>query len=258
MHWARLSLKRHVLLLALMTASGGAFASSLPPIIASAQNPVPKCVTPAALMQFVDQRNARHSPPRKIEPRFDNVAALYQGIGRCVSREPDHCVGVRWDYAFFQMLIETGYLTFGGPDATGGVPARDNNFAGLGATEPGKPGERFKDVKTGVLAHLQHVLMYSRTLIPHPVAKRTRLVQNDVREIMSKLHRPVTFADLAQVWTGVDKSGYARDMQAIAERFHREFCGEQQFAEGAVKNANTRSATPPSSGNDRSVARLTH
>jgi hypothetical protein len=241
MHWARLSLKRHVLLLALMTASGGAFAGSLPPIIASAQNPVPKCVTPAALMQFVDERNARHSPPRKIEPRFDNVATLYQGIGRCVSREPDHCVGVRWDYAFFQMLIETGYLTFGRPAATGGVSPRDNNFAGLGATVPGKPGESFKDVKTGVLAHLQHVLMYSRTFIPHPVAKRTRLVQNDVREIMSKLHRPVTFADLAQVWTGIGKSRYARDMQVIAEKFQHEYCGEQRLAQDAATTAHARS-----------------
>ena len=117
------------------------------------------------------------------------------------------------------------------------MPARDNNFAGLGATVPGKPGESFKDVKTGVLAHLQHVLMYSRTLIPHPVAKRTRQVQNDVREIMGKLHRPVTFADLAQVWTGIGKSRYARDMQVMAEKFQREYCGEQRLAEEAATTA---------------------
>ena len=90
---------------------------------------------------------------------------------------------MRWDYAFFQMLIETNYLTFRRPN---GVPAAvvpaDNNFAGVGATISGKPGERFKDVPTGVLAHLQHVLMYSTTRIPNPVAQRTRQVQDDVQE----------------------------------------------------------------------------
>ena len=74
------------------------------------------------------------------------------------------------------------------------MPASDNNFAGVGATVSGKPGEHFKDVATGVLAHLQHVLMYSTTRIPDPVAKRTRQVQDDVQDIMRRLHRPVTFA----------------------------------------------------------------
>lgn len=240
MHWAGKIFKRHMLLLAMLTVSGSAFAGGLPQIIASANNAVPKCVTPTALMEFIKERNSHHSPPHEIAPRFDHVAALYQRIGSCVSREPDKCVAVRWDYAFFQMLLETGYLYFGGPDAAGVRPV-DNNFAGLGATKPGKRGERFKDVKTGVLAHLQHVLMYSRTPIPHPIAKRTQLVQNDVRDIMNRLHRPVTFADLAQVWTGVGRSRYARDMQRIAAKFHEEFCGREQIAETGVKTAKARS-----------------
>jgi hypothetical protein len=99
-------------------------------------------------------------------------------------------VGVRWDYAFFQMLIETNYLTFLRPGgASASVTASDNNFAGVGAAISGKPGERFKDVDTGVLAPLQHVLMYSTTHIPEPVARRTRQVQDDVQEIMRRLHR---------------------------------------------------------------------
>ena len=40
---------------------------------------------------------------------------------------------------------------------------------------------------TGVLAHLQHVLMYSTTRIPEPIAKRTRQVQGDVQDIMRRL-----------------------------------------------------------------------
>ena len=158
-------------LLALLLLPWAGDAAALPRILASADNPVPQCVRPAALMDFVAERNAQRSPPRTIDPRYDNLAALYQRIGQCVARPPDKCVAVRWDYAFFQMLIETNYLTFRRPN---GVPAAvvpaDNNFAGVGATVSGKPGERFKDVATGVLAHLQHVLMYST--VAHPQSGR--------------------------------------------------------------------------------------
>lgn len=209
-----------------------AFAASLPAIIASADNAVPKCVQPDALMDFVQTTNMSRRVPREIDPRFDNIASLYQRIGQCVSRPPDRCVGVRWDYAFFQMLIETNYLTFRRPD---GVPAAvlasDNNFAGIGATVSRRPGERFGDVETGVLAHLQHVLMYSTTPIPQPVAKRTRQVQHDVQDIMRRLHRPVTFADLARQWTGTDKSGYATNMYRLAEKFSQRYCQNQQVSQ---------------------------
>jgi len=221
-----------LLLLLLLMLPVEALAASLPPIIATADNSVPKCVKPGALMDFVQRVNMHRRHPREIAPRFEHIATLYESIGHCVSRPPDKCVGVRWDYAFFQMLIETNYLTFRRPSgAKGGVPASDNNFAGLGATIPGRPGEHFDDVQTGVLAHLQHVLMYSTTQISHPVAKRTRLVQNDVQSIMRRLHRPVTFADLAREWTGVDQSGYARDMRSLAAKFKRLYCEDQRTAE---------------------------
>jgi hypothetical protein len=224
-------LVRLILLLCLLLPAG-ALAASLPPIIASAGNEVPKCVKPEMLMDFVQAANMRRRTPREIAPRFDHIAALYQRIGQCVSRPPDKCVGVRWDYAFFQMLIETNYLTFRRPDgAPAGVPASDNNFAGLGATVSGRPGEHFDDVPSGVLAHLQHVLMYSTTFIPHPVAKRTRQVQSDVQDIMRRLHRPVTFGDLAREWTGIDQSGYAADMRRIAEKYAQTYCQNQQLTE---------------------------
>jgi hypothetical protein len=111
---------RLVFLSLLFLISAGAGATALPPIIADADNTVPKCVTPAALMQFVAERNARHQPPPKIASRFEGIASRYQSVGQCVARPPQNCVGVRWDYAFFQMLIETNYLTFLRP---GGTPA---------------------------------------------------------------------------------------------------------------------------------------
>jgi len=215
---------RSLLLCALLMPGAGQ-AAALPRIIADADNAVPQCVRPAALMSFVAARNAQHSPPRSIDPRYSNIATLYQRIGRCVARPPERCVPVRWDYAFFQMLIETNYLTFRRPN---GVPASvvptDNNFAGVGAAISGKPGERFKDVATGVLAHLQHVLMYATAHIPNPVAKRTRQVQDDVQAIMRRLHRPVTFSDLAREWTGTDHTAYATDMQKMAQAYASRYC----------------------------------
>lgn len=211
---------------------GVAFAGSLPAIIASADNAVPDCVQPEALMDFVQSTNLHRRVPREIDPRFENIASLYQRIGQCVARPPNRCVGVRWDYAFFQMLIETNYLTFRRPDGVlAAVPASDNNFAGIGATVSGRPGERFGDVETGVLAHLQHVLMYSTTPVPEPVAKRTRQVQGDVQEIMRRLHRPVTFADLARQWTGTDKGTYASNMARLAEKFSQRYCQARQVSQ---------------------------
>lgn len=228
--WAVLACVRVVALAALLV-PGIALAAGLPRIVADATNRVPACVTPAALMQFVQSRNRIHNPPRSIEPRFERIASQYQRIGACVSRAPEKCVPVRWDYAFFQMLVETGYLTFRKPaGSTGGVPASDNNFAGIGATVAGKPGERFKDVETGVLAHLQHVLMYSTARIPEPVAKRTRQVQGDVQQAMARLRHPVTFGDLATQWVGSGHAAYSRTIAAVADRFAADFCQNPKIA----------------------------
>ena len=74
---------------------------------------------------------------RKLDPKFEVVATEYMRHGEAL--------GLRWDYAFFQMLLETGYLKY-----TGDVKPEQNNFAGLGATGGGARGESFKDVSTGV------------------------------------------------------------------------------------------------------------
>ena len=218
-------LVRLFLLLVLLVAAGDALAGSLPLILAAADNAVPACVAPDTLMEFVAVRNAARQPPREIDQRFSNLAAVYQRIGQCVARPPERCVGVRWDYAFFQMLIETNYLTFMRPDGTpASLPPQDNNFAGVGATVSGKPGETFNDIATGVLAHLQHVLMYSTMHVPEPVARRTRQVQDDLQATMRRLHRPVTFADLAREWTGTDQNSYGSNMEKIAEKYAANYC----------------------------------
>jgi hypothetical protein len=119
-----------------------------PPIRTSPANQVPACVTPQRLMAFLTERNP------KLDPRYRNIANLYKHYG-----DGWH---VRWDYAFYQMAIETNFLKYRrGDGRRGDVSPAQNNFAGIGATGNGVPGERFPDISTGVHAQIQHLVAYS-------------------------------------------------------------------------------------------------
>lgn len=63
--------------------------------------------------------------------------------------------GVNHDIAFCQMILETGFLKYGGS-----VHKSQNNFCGLGATSSQSSGESFPDMRTGVRAHIQHLKAY--------------------------------------------------------------------------------------------------
>ena len=63
--------------------------------------------------------------------------------------------GVNHDVAFCQMCIETNYLRFGGD-----VRREQNNFAGIGATGNGVPGDSFDSVRMGIRAQIQHLKAY--------------------------------------------------------------------------------------------------
>lgn len=194
-----------------LAASGGVRAADLPPIKASEQNAVPECVTPGRLMAFIRSRNT------SLDPRFDKIAVTYMRVGEELN--------IRWDVAFYQMAIETSYLTFkreGG--RKGDVRAAQNNFAGLGATGNGETGESFPDVETGVRAHLQHVLMYSGETVENPVAERTRNVQKwgVLKSFHAKISGPVTYSHLAERWA--TSREYANALSTHARRFETEFC----------------------------------
>ncbi|MEQ1669914.1 MAG: glucosaminidase domain-containing protein [Hyphomicrobium sp.] len=178
-----------------------AFAADLPPIKQTAKNSVPACVTPGRLMSFLEARN------KNLDNKFATIAADYARVGGELQ--------IRWDTAFFQMLLETGNLTF-----TGDVSPDQNNFAGLGATGKKEPGETFPDVATGVKAHLQHLLMYSGEKLDNPVAERTRKVQEwGVLTAWQKtIDGPMTYVHLAKKWAPGSKS-YARDIENVAEAF---------------------------------------
>jgi len=175
----------------------------LPEIRVSASNGVPQCVTPDRLMRYLAERNP------KLDSRYRDIAAFYKQHGEAL--------GIRWDYAFFQMVLETNSLMF-----TGDVRAKQNNFAGLGATGGGVRGESFADVSTGVLAQLQHLLAYSGQLVEAPVATRTRENQKDIIDKSLTLRRPVRFSDLTNRWAA-DRS-YAQSMTILATRFHETYC----------------------------------
>ncbi|SHK33252.1 N-acetylmuramoyl-L-alanine amidase [Hathewaya proteolytica DSM 3090] len=64
--------------------------------------------------------------------------------------------GIRPDVAFCQMMLETGFLKFGGD-----VKEEQNNFAGIGATGSGAPGHSFPSIRIGVRAVIQHLKAYA-------------------------------------------------------------------------------------------------
>lgn len=66
--------------------------------------------------------------------------------------------GVRPEVAFAQTMKETGFLQYGG-DAS----IQQFNFAGLGTTGNGVPGNSFRDVRTGIRAQIQHLKAYAST-----------------------------------------------------------------------------------------------
>ena len=135
----------------------------MPDIKVSAKNAVPECVTPGRLIEYLKSRNA------ELSPHFESVPVEYMRLGEQL--------GVRWDYAFYQMILETGALSYRRGNRSGDVKPTQNNFAGLGATGGGAAGESFKDVPTGVRAHLEHLLHYSGAKLDNPTAERTRKVQ---------------------------------------------------------------------------------
>lgn len=180
--------------------------AELPQVKKTDSNVPPQCVTPGRLMSFLNARNGR------LDDKFSKIAVDYMRVGEELN--------VRWDTAFFQMLLETGNLTF-----TGDVSKKQNNFAGLGATGRGAPGETFPDVATGVRAHLEHLLLYAGVAVENPVAERTRKVQEwDVLGPWQKtINRPMTYADVAKKWAPTSRR-YARDIEDVGQAFYDGAC----------------------------------
>lgn len=162
-------------------------------------------------MAFLASRNPN------LDPRFRDIARLYRYHGEAYR--------IRWDYAFFQMMVETNSLQFRRPDGKpGDVRPLQNNFAGIGTTGGGVPGDSFPNVSMGVLGQVQHLVAYSGERVADPVAPRTRLKQDDILSASARIAsiRAVTFQDLSGRWA-VDRR-YGRTIDGIADRFSVDFC----------------------------------
>lgn len=66
--------------------------------------------------------------------------------------------GVRPEVAFAQTMKETGFLQYGGD-----AKIEQFNFAGIGTTGGGVPGNSYPDVRTGIRAQIQHLKAYATT-----------------------------------------------------------------------------------------------
>lgn len=233
--------------LASVSGGHGAAAAQLPPVKIAAGNAVPACATPGRLMAYLKARNP------DLDRRFETIAIEYMRHGEML--------GVRWDYAFYQMILETAALAYKrGSGKPGDVRAAQNNFAGLGATGGGERGESFPDVSTGVRAHLEHVLMYSGQRVESPVADRTRKVQE--WGVLTSWHkefkRPITFGDVGRKWAPGDRN-YGASIESIADKFTSDHCQQPdpapQMAELARKQITaTASAAGGASGKVASAA----
>jgi Mannosyl-glycoprotein endo-beta-N-acetylglucosaminidase len=193
---------------ALLAALGGVEAApSLPEIRVNAGNRVPACASPDRLMRFLAERNP------KLSSRYGEIASVY--------RQHGESLGIRWDYAFFQMMLETANLKYGGDDRP-----KQNNFAGIGTTGGGVRGNSFPDISTGVLAQMQHLVAYSGERVDNAVAPRTRENQAAIIDRSKKLARAVRYSDLQQRWA-MDRR-YADKIRSIADAFHDNHCRGRQ------------------------------
>lgn len=199
----------------------GAANAAPPEIRTSTQNVVPACVTPQRLMGFLKSRN------HNVDPRFKDIAKFYKRHGEKWR--------VRWDYAFFQMAVETNFLSFKqGNGRWGDVNPRQNNFAGLGTTGGGVAGDSYPDVNTGVLAQIQHLVAYSGERVANPVGARTKLKQDDIIQSMAHLNGRTTFSDLSHRWA-VDRH-YGAAIEWVAGSYRAAHCkGGAEKAEAAEK-----------------------
>ena len=116
--------------MALIPCAPASAQTSAPEIRMHENNRVPACVTPDRLMRYLMTRNP------DLLPQFRDIARFYKQHGEALR--------VRWDYAFFQMLIETNYPHLQDRSGWGDVNPKQNNFAGIGTTGGGVPGDSFR------------------------------------------------------------------------------------------------------------------
>lgn len=157
--------------------------------------------SPVTVQEMVDYFNAsgKEYPAEQLsEGGADSIETFCQMYYDEASAE-----GVRPEVAFAQTMKETGFLQYGG-DAS----IEQFNFAGLGSTGGGVPGNSYPDVRTGIRAQIQHLKAYATSdpLIQECVDDRYEYVKKGAAPYVEWLGQQENPEGLG--WATGDNYGY--------------------------------------------------
>ncbi len=121
--------------------------------IADGQYPIMgnSSVTVEQMISYFQAGNVPYPAEQLSKGGADSIEAFCQ-----MYYDESTAEGVRPEVAFAQTMKETGWLQYGG-DAS----IEQFNFAGLGTTGGGVPGNAYPDVRTGIRAQIQHLKAYA-------------------------------------------------------------------------------------------------
>lgn len=108
-------------------------------------------ITVQEMIDYFESSGETYPAEELAEGGADSIETFCQ-----IYYEEAEAEGVRAEVAFAQTMKETGFLQYGG-DAS----IEQFNFAGLGTTGNGVPGNSYPDVRTGVRAQIQHLKAYA-------------------------------------------------------------------------------------------------
>ena len=122
-------------------------------LISSGQNPVmgSSDITVQDMVDYFNDSGEEYPSEDLSEGGAESIEAFCQMYIDEAAAE-----GVRPEVAFAQTMKETGFLQYGGD-----AHIEQFNFAGLGTTGNGVPGNSYPDVRTGIRAQIQHLKAYA-------------------------------------------------------------------------------------------------
>ena len=151
-------------------------------------------------------------PNAKLTVSPEEIVTLYNKWGKIFN--------IRADWAFAQAIHETGGFMYGGL-----VQWDWNNYAGIGATGPTQPGEKFATAEDGVIAHYAHLACYASPLhfdVPQCSIqydpRHNHLIYNLLD--LSYGSEATTWEDLNGVWA-VPGTEYAQNIVKIVRAFYK-------------------------------------
>lgn len=122
-------------------------------VIADGQYPImgKSSVTVEQMVSYFQSGNLPYPAEQLSKGGADSIETFCQ-----MYYDESMAEGVRPEVAFVQTMKETGWLQYGGDSSV-----EQFNFAGLGTTGGGVPGNSYPDVRTGIRAQIQHLKAYA-------------------------------------------------------------------------------------------------